>query len=57
MVKPNRSWIGLPGNVPLTRVVTVLRTPTVSTACGSEVMPYLATASAFQAAMAARPTC
>ena len=53
--KTNRKLTGLPGKLPVSRLVTMYRASFCSTAKGSLVYEYLADASTFHALMAARP--
>src|SRR5258708_34904759 len=53
--KTNRKSTGLPGKLPVSRLVTTYRPSFCSTAKGSLVYEYLAVASVFHALMAAGP--
>src|SRR5438876_2935382 len=53
--KTNRKLTGLPGKLPVSRLVTMHRPSFCSTAKGSMVYEYLADASTFHALMAAGP--
>src|SRR6266481_5587450 len=55
--KTNRKSTGLPGKLPVSRLVTMYRPSFCSTANGSPVYEYLADAAVFHALMAAGPEC